>query len=95
MTRRDFLAFADELRHRRPSSDDFTIENSMDFGPTAGERYRAAMTAWLYAAQTISTVLRQSNARFDLDRFYNACGLTAAEQEQAERIHGYLPSYTW
>jgi hypothetical protein len=66
MTRKDYILIADAIRE--------TLATDPEFGLVWPDRERAAVGL---VAHRIAHQLRRDNPRFDMDRFIDACGLTA------------------
>ena len=70
MTRKHYIALANELRHQRP--DVPTADVPYD---RMGAWERGAYDEWSTVVIGIAGVLASDNGRFDRGRFYAACGL--------------------
>lgn len=69
MTRKHFEALAHALSIAKPQAED------LDEWNTCEECHDARMEQWRADVHRIATACKESNPRFDLDRFARACGV--------------------
>lgn len=74
MTRKDYVILAQGLNVARPDADNLPRQYEGD----SAETYHAGrLNAWNNTVRTLASALKLENDRFDTERFYLACGLTA------------------